>query len=190
MPQCSWPLINCLSSILWFTKNIPLNTWIVEHFFSNLFDSSFEGEYRLLCKLSSFHYRRLQRSTRTLLDCTSRTQCLTDTFYHNLLERWGTPAWILLQGKTSETEDEAHSYSRAQYATLGWIEYCYYPYVLGCTSSSVFLGRLRVILEVCSLWHVSYFIINEKIVPYVDSNHFNQSPPWGKWRYKSELAEM
>lgn len=147
-------------------NDIPLNTWIVKHFPTdfNLFESSFE--YRILCKLLAFHlfsyifrWCRLQCSTRSLY---VSHQSLTDTFCHDLLERGRHPSessygWVRQKVK--------QKCSRVQYATIGWLEYCYSPHFLRCTECShrVSWSSQR---HSWGLFFVTCFlsIINEKIV--------------------------
>jgi hypothetical protein len=138
-------------------SDIPLNTWIVKHFPTdfNLFDSSFE--YRLLRKLSAFHYFRTSSD---------------DVDYNVLRDHYQTvsrapEALQTLSAITSLKEEDTRPSPpskrvKQKVRNRSVQEYNAQPLVdlniaIPRTSSdaqatlNVFLGRLRDILEVCSL---------------------------------------
>ena len=141
-------------------SDIPLNTWIVKHFPTdfNLFDSSFE--YRLLRKLSAFHYFRTSSD---------------DVDYNVLRDHYQTvsrapEALQALSAITSLKEEDTRpsppskrvrqkvrNRSVQDYNTANTQPLVDLNIAIPRTSSdaqaalNVFLGRLRDILEVCSL---------------------------------------
>ena len=144
-------------------SDIPLNTWIIKHFPTdfNLFDSSFEN--RLLRKLSEFHY--------------FATSSPDDVDYNILRDHYQTvrlaPEALQILSAISSLKEEGHppessfkkdkAKSPKQKTKHTFVkEYNTRPLVdlnisIPRTSSdaqaalTVFLGRLRDILEVCSL---------------------------------------
>ena len=150
--------------------NIPLNTWIVKHLPTdfNLFDSSFE--YRLLCKLSSFHYFRTSSDD---VDCNVLrehygTVCLapkalqTLSAITSLKEEEDPPESSFKKGKPKRQKQKTKHAPILEYNTQPLVDL---NIAIPRTSSdaevalSVFLGRLRDILEVCSLFHVVFLLL-------------------------------
>ena len=138
-------------------SDIPLNTWIMKHFPTdfNLFDSSFE--YKLLCKLSAFHYFRTSSDD---VDC----NILRD---HYRTVRLAPEALQTLSVIASLKEEDTRPsppsrWVKQKVRNRSVQEYNTRPLVdlniaIPRTSSdaqaalTLFLGRLRDILEVCSL---------------------------------------
>jgi hypothetical protein len=143
-------------------SDIPLNTWIVKHFPTdfNLFHSSFE--YRLLCKLSAFHFFRtsdddvdcnvLRDHYRTVSLAPEALQTLS-TAITSLKEEDTCPSPPSRRVKTVKKKVRNTGRSVQEYNTQPLADL---NIAIPRTSSdaqaaiTVFIGRLRDILEVCS----------------------------------------
>ena len=154
-------------------SNIPLNKWIVKHFPTdfNLFDSSFE--YRLLCKLSSFHYFRTSSDD---VDCNVLrehygTVCLAPKALQSLSaitslkEEEDSPESSFRKGKAKRQKQKTKHTPILEYNTRPLVDL---NIAIPQTTSdaqvalSLFLGRLRDILEVCSLCRVFTLLLMRK----------------------------
>ena len=145
-------------------SDVPLNTWIVKHFPTdlNLFDSSFE--YRLLRKLSEFHifaaspddvdYNVLRDHYRIVSLTPEALQTLSAAMT-SLKEEGHPRESSFKKGMTkSQKQKTKHTTHVQEYNTRPLVDL---NIAIPHTSSdaqaalTMFLGRLRNILEVCSL---------------------------------------
>ena len=147
-------------------SDTPLNTWIVKHFPTdfNIFASSFES--RLLHKLSEFHvfatspddvdYNVLCDHYRTVGLAPEALQTLTAAII-SLKEGERPPDSSFKKGKAKSQKQKTKHTPVQEYNTRPLIDL---NIAIPRTSSdaqaalTLFLGRLRDILEVCVLWHV------------------------------------
>ena len=143
-------------------SNTPLNTWILNNFPTdfNLFESSFES--RLLHKLSEFHYfatspdgvdyNVLLDHYRTVSLAPEALQTLSAI--NSLNEEEHPPESSFKKGKAKSQKQKTKRTPVQEYNTKPLVDL---NIAIPCTSSdaqaalTMFLGRLRDILEVCSL---------------------------------------
>ena len=143
-------------------SDIPLNTWIMKHFPTdfNIFDSSFEN--RLLRKLSEFHYfatspddvdyNVLRDHYRTVRLAPEALQTLSAII--SLKEEGYPPESSFKKGKAKSQKQKTKHTPVQEYNIRPLVDL---NIAIPRTSSdaqaalTVFLGRLRDILEVCSL---------------------------------------